>query len=61
MSQHVSGPFKLDKRKKGGIGFSTYNELASHEDDDATIGSGLSIGLAVLMLDLLEGEALQMG
>lgn len=36
----------------------TYNELAGNEDDDTAVSGGLGIGLAVLVLDLLEGEGL---
>lgn len=41
------------------VGVLSYQELASHQDDDTAVGhAGLSIEGRNLMLDLLEGEAL---
>jgi hypothetical protein len=37
----------------------TYHKLSGHQDDDAAVGGGLSIGVAEHVLHLLEGEALQ--
>lgn len=36
-----------------------YLKLASHENNDAAVGSRLRVGRAILMHDLLEGEVLR--